>query len=267
MFGEVIAISGMVETLLHNEDDPNDPENEENKNFMHQQRKKLKSITEGHVRARRYVQALVNATKSIKSDLNQGQDNDSTNAEDGEEKKNGSSSSAKDYESILLSKIEIEKHEVEKNSIAIENEEMVRKLREKLNEKIPSANRNNGGDDDEIEVEFTHNNTERALKCPITGVFFDDPVKNKVCGHVYERNAIIRHLRIKSACPVMGCSNYNVTMSQVELDEETKLKVRRLKRTLEEKRRRDLASQDYDIDDEEEEYGGGNDGNGLTVIE
>ncbi|XP_004743602.1 E3 SUMO-protein ligase NSE2 isoform X1 [Mustela putorius furo] len=61
--------------------------------------------------------------------------------------------------------------------------------------------------------------------CPITQVEMKKPVKNKVCGHTYEEEAIVRmieskHRRKKKACcPKIGCSHTDVRMSDLIQDE------------------------------------------------
>ncbi|XP_077620347.1 E3 SUMO-protein ligase NSE2 isoform X2 [Crocuta crocuta] len=61
--------------------------------------------------------------------------------------------------------------------------------------------------------------------CPITQVEMKKPVKNKVCGHTYEEEAIVRmieskHRRKKKACcPKIGCSHRDVRMSDLIQDE------------------------------------------------
>ncbi|XP_054547960.1 E3 SUMO-protein ligase NSE2 isoform X1 [Talpa occidentalis] len=61
--------------------------------------------------------------------------------------------------------------------------------------------------------------------CPITQLEMKKPVKNKVCGHTYEEEAIVRmieskHRRKKKACcPKIGCSHTDVRMSDLILDE------------------------------------------------
>ncbi|KAG8515504.1 E3 SUMO-protein ligase NSE2 [Galemys pyrenaicus] len=61
--------------------------------------------------------------------------------------------------------------------------------------------------------------------CPITQLEMKKPVKNKVCGHTYEEEAIVRmieskHKRKKKACcPKIGCSHTDVRMSDLILDE------------------------------------------------
>uniref|UniRef100_A0A5F9D3W4 E3 SUMO-protein ligase NSE2 n=1 Tax=Oryctolagus cuniculus TaxID=9986 RepID=A0A5F9D3W4_RABIT len=61
--------------------------------------------------------------------------------------------------------------------------------------------------------------------CPITQLEMKKPVKNKVCGHTYEEEAIVRmieskHRRKKKACcPKIGCSHTDIRMSDLIQDE------------------------------------------------
>nr|XP_012640822.1 E3 SUMO-protein ligase NSE2 isoform X2 [Microcebus murinus] len=61
--------------------------------------------------------------------------------------------------------------------------------------------------------------------CPITQLEMKKPVKNKVCGHTYEEEAIVRmieskHKRKKKACcPKIGCSHTDIKKSDLMLDE------------------------------------------------
>ncbi|XP_040117766.1 E3 SUMO-protein ligase NSE2 isoform X3 [Oryx dammah] len=61
--------------------------------------------------------------------------------------------------------------------------------------------------------------------CPITQLEMKKPVKNKVCGHTYEEEAIVRmieskHKRKKKACcPKIGCSHIDMRMSDLIQDE------------------------------------------------
>lgn len=61
--------------------------------------------------------------------------------------------------------------------------------------------------------------------CPITQLEMKKPVKNKVCGHTYEAEAIVRmieskHKRKKKACcPKIGCSHTDIKRSDLMQDE------------------------------------------------
>ena len=254
LFAESIALSGPVESSLQSSANVNE-EQDDIQEFLNDQRTKLKLVTERNINSKRYVEALKNAVLKIKSDIQANNGNNNNNDEGGEEK-----DSAPDYETLLQTKLEFEKHNIEKNSIAINDEEWMRNVRQRLNEKVQSD-----GNDDDIEVEVSHDNRESELKCPLTGKIFQDPYRNKMCHHVYDKHAIQLHLRMKRSCPVMGCRNGNVSMSQLEPDEEMKLKVRRYTHLVQEKQRRNAMSQDYDVDDDDEEDGGEN--IGMTVIE
>ncbi len=257
VFADIISISGTVEQSLLNNDDEND-DVEKMVSFMNEQRAKLKEITERNIQTQRFVCAYMNAANSIRRDIGQ---NVATTAENesGEEKE----ASAIDYETILQTKIELEKHAVARNSIAIKDESMMRNVRQNLKEKDMSNN-----NDDEIEVEGTQGNVENELKCPFTGMIFEDPVKSKVCHHVYSKQGIQNHLRVrKYHCPIVGCRNSKITMQQLEPDEEMKIRVRRYRKTMQEKQRYNAMSQDYDVEDEDEEEEEEINGVGMTVIE
>ena len=298
LLAESIAINGSVEASLRNDDDPNDPQNEQMNLLLKEQRDQLKSLTEGHVSSMRYIDAFMNATRSIKDDAvrdarDVAQDNSAdANANADADADTGTNTEAPDYESILQTKLELEKHSIEKEYIDLHDEEMPRKIRQYLNEKevISTTNNHNNhnnnnnniqnnDDDDDIEIEINQNQTqnESSYKCPLTGMIFQNPVRNKVCHHTYDQHAIHQHIvkMRKRDCPVMGCSNSSVTMSQMEVDEEMILKVRRFLRIQEGKKKRNAMSQDYDVDDDDDGYddddtngnGNGGDGFGMTVIE
>ncbi|KAM9689756.1 E3 SUMO-protein ligase NSE2 isoform 2-T2 [Dama dama] len=61
--------------------------------------------------------------------------------------------------------------------------------------------------------------------CPITQLEMKKPVKNKVCGHTYDEEAIVRmieskHRRKKKACcPKVGCSHIDMRISDLIQDE------------------------------------------------
>ncbi|KAL3764065.1 hypothetical protein ACHAW5_000540 [Stephanodiscus triporus] len=139
-------------------------------------------------------------------------------------------------------------------------------IREALGEKIKKKKRSRssrGGDDDDDDddddLEIVRNKDDvHALKCPITGMLFENPVRNKVCSHVYDKAGLAQLLSMrKTTCPMPGCSNRSLSLAQVEEDEQMKLKVKRHRtRELAERRKRDLE----DDDDDQE-------GAGYTVIE
>ena len=59
----------------------------------------------------------------------------------------------------------------------------------------------------------------------------EDPYKNKICGHVYDKLAIFDHIRKdkRGRCPVAGCGNSKITQSQLEPDRTMAQRIRREK--------------------------------------
>ncbi|XP_071958663.1 E3 SUMO-protein ligase NSE2-like [Antedon mediterranea] len=82
--------------------------------------------------------------------------------------------------------------------------------------------------------EFVMTQMEISLKCPITQSEMTEPMKNKHCGHSYEKAAIsnyIRTSRRKVMCPVCGCGNQNpLKMEDLNEDKELRLMIQRKNR-------------------------------------
>ncbi|XP_049621754.1 E3 SUMO-protein ligase NSE2 isoform X1 [Suncus etruscus] len=61
--------------------------------------------------------------------------------------------------------------------------------------------------------------------CPITQLEMKRPMKNKVCGHTYEEEAIVRMIECKqkrkkkARCPKIGCSHEDMRLSDLIQDE------------------------------------------------
>mmetsp|Transcript_12010 Transcript_12010/g.34709 ORF Transcript_12010/g.34709 Transcript_12010/m.34709 type:complete len:294 (+) Transcript_12010:109-990(+) len=115
------------------------------------------------------------------------------------------------------------------------------------------------GDDDEDEELMVMNTGESNtdLKCPLTGTMLEDPVKNSVCGHIFSKAALQNHLRVsnRKQCPMPGCINTNITMSQFEVDRETAILIRREKHKQESQNRPNQGALDLDRDDDDDDEG------------
>lgn len=76
--------------------------------------------------------------------------------------------------------------------------------------------------DDDIEMTQTTINT----KCPYTGKEMLIPMKNKICGHNYEKEGILQYIhqrKKKARCPLGGCSNEKpIELSDLEENKELK---------------------------------------------
>ena len=86
------------------------------------------------------------------------------------------------------------------------------------------------GDDDLMVTEET-----REFKDPWTRKLIEDPVTNKECGHTYERSTVERFLasnaksRKPLKCPVVGCTNNNITKAQLVTDANIKRQIMKQK--------------------------------------
>ena len=87
-------------------------------------------------------------------------------------------------------------------------------------------------DDDLVMTEESETFIDPWSRKPIA----EDPVTNKKCKHTYEKSTVMKFLekysKTKKAlkCPIMGCGNNNVVMSDLYTDPEIKRKVARQNR-------------------------------------
>jgi len=249
IIAESLSSNSRIANILENSDDGNSDD------FLLSARNRLKAISEGNAKRMYEIEYFVDAMKEVLGEVQN--ENQVGDGEEGAE--------APDYERSIheaMDRIQ-QQGENDPSRVAPEDHEMSTEIRQALGEKIQKRSRSSrGGDDDEDDLEIVNNQTDdaRSLQCPITGMLFVNPVKNKVCGHVYDRAGLAQMLRArKTTCPVAGCTDRSVTNDQVLEDEEMKLKVKRHKTREEgEKRKRELE----DDDDMEEGEGGG-----YTVLE
>ncbi|KAG8035510.1 hypothetical protein G9C98_006956 [Cotesia typhae] len=63
-------------------------------------------------------------------------------------------------------------------------------------------------DDEDADMQMTEEDGANLI-CPISKVRMTEPMKNNICGHVYDKASIIALLRGNAAtrCPIVGCSN------------------------------------------------------------
>uniref|UniRef100_A0A0B6ZR91 E3 SUMO-protein ligase NSE2 n=1 Tax=Arion vulgaris TaxID=1028688 RepID=A0A0B6ZR91_9EUPU len=77
-----------------------------------------------------------------------------------------------------------------------------------LEEQLDSLRATLGGTMDDEDVAMT--SVEINIKCPFTGQVMVNPVRNKICNHVYDKDGITAYInsrRAKAKCPVGGCEN------------------------------------------------------------
>eukprot|EP00578_Thalassiosira_sp_NH16_P013596 CAMPEP_0181114216 /NCGR_PEP_ID=MMETSP1071-20121207/20759_1 /TAXON_ID=35127 /ORGANISM="Thalassiosira sp., Strain NH16" /LENGTH=291 /DNA_ID=CAMNT_0023198299 /DNA_START=22 /DNA_END=897 /DNA_ORIENTATION=+ len=250
MIASAIRPDSDIANVLH-ESDPNADD------FLLSCRNRIKAIAEGNAKRMYEIDNFTDAMKEVRTDVERRQNENQGSGEEGGDE------DAPDYERAIHEAVETIRQHRENDQSRVEpvDHELAVELRKELGEKIQKkrSRTSRGGDDEEDDLEIVQgqNDDIHTLKCPITGMLFKNPVKNKVCGHVYDMAGLEQMVRTgKTNCPIPGCGNKGVTFSQVEEDEEMKLKVKRhLAREEAEKRKRDLEEED---DDQE--------GAGFTIL-
>ncbi|KAG7361232.1 zinc-finger MIZ type domain containing protein [Nitzschia inconspicua] len=234
-FASRLARGGTLEQLLGDE-------------HMQKYRQSLKEITHENVVNGRQVTAYMRALQHLAHDHdgrpNDGHHNNNNN-------NNNNVMDEDEVQAKLETAVKNERQKIDTNSIEITQETPYLELCKELGER-------QGNEDDEIAV-VNNNMDEVALKCPLTAVLMEDPVKNKFCGHSYSREAIMNHIRFsggrkKCVCPVAGCTNRTVDESQLEEDKLTETLVRRYKKRqqLSQKSQHSALDLDEEEDDDDE---------------
>ena len=239
LLAECMAPDGTLEqsVLQVVEDDP--ALKEELQKSFQEQRDRLKKVAEKNVQNGRNVDAFIGALQAVRTQVQTHQETDEP----------------PDYEKIINDKMQEYTASQKANQLDLKDEQYCRDIRAALGEK--EAARKNDESDEELEV-LRNPNSSESLKCPVMGKLVEDPLRSKVCGHVYSRVGIEqllhqnRHRGGKIRCPVAGCSNSAVTREQLEEDHEAAMKVRRLKRR-EANEREQRMTQEIDGDSDEEE--------------
>ncbi|XP_071810670.1 E3 SUMO-protein ligase NSE2-like isoform X1 [Apostichopus japonicus] len=120
-----------------------------------------------------------------------------------------------------------------------ENHDKMIELKEKLwqlqhpGEGMPTQETVAGSQSSQDEDEPTMTQVEVCTKCPISQGEMIDPVKNKTCGHSYERKAVAELMKQRRGmkCPVTGCHNKNPLLQRDLVDnKELKMLIERRNR-------------------------------------
>jgi len=216
---------------------------EDIKDFLQQQRDRLKKLAFQNIEHEREINAFLSSLDVVRNEVSAGQENEGD---------------VRNYEQMIVDKMESEKKKqqstMEDVADTLEYRDLCRNLGEKIRKQPNKGNsgKDDGDSDSDIEVEKKSGSN---LKCPITATWFDEPVKSKQCGHIYSHQAILLYIgnsKMKK-CPVAGCSNATLTKAQLEEDKVTVLKVAREKRKEQkEKELRLTQAADFDGYDEDE---------------
>ncbi|KAL7473838.1 hypothetical protein ACHAXS_014358 [Conticribra weissflogii] len=250
VLAELLTSGGDVENVLLQSGGGNA------ENFLVECRNRIKALAEGNAKRMYEIDYFLDAVKEVKSEAETRRLENGDGGDD-DEGEPGIRTSAPNYEVSIHDALvrARERGEADDSRVPAEEHNFVLSVRQKLGEKVlkKRSRSSRGGDDDELEV-VNENNVDdiHKFKCPITGMLFEDPVRNKKCGHTYSRAGLMQmiHNR-KKTCPVPGCANNRVSLEQVEDDDEMVLKVRRFKtREGAAKRRRELEEAENEEGDE-----------------
>lgn len=212
--------------------------------FLQEARDRLKGIAEMNIENERNIDVFCQAVKALKqvevANFDQAQDR--TDEEMGDP--------GQRLKDIYAQK----KTEEEQKKLNVKEHEHYINVCEMMGEKV-------GGDDDDDEIQVQSNmaSQRNLLICPITTTLMENPVKNKVCGHVYSRAGIENHIlqsrrsRNPCRCPMAGCGNSNVTLDQLEADLRTEQMVKREQRRLDHEKESKFSQTGTELVDSDEE--------------
>lgn len=209
--------------------------------FLHEQRERVKKVAEKNVGIQRELATFVAAAKALRQ----------------AELENPTTDFA-DYTPKVQQKMQEIRAKNAYSQLEITQEKLYLDVCHEMGEAQPSSKTNV---DDDIELMPAAAGTQSTnFKCPVTGSFMEEPMKNKVCGHVYSKGGIVHAIqqagvkRRPCRCPVPGCANSHVTMQQLEKDPHTERLVRREKQRLQRESQKRASQADLVDSEEEEEF-------------
>jgi Zinc-finger of the MIZ type in Nse subunit len=240
--------------------------------FFDEQRARLKAAAEKNVATERSLDNLIGSMRVLKNQIQREEEEDATmrnnnaNGEAGDEgQEHEQKPVVKDYEAMIADLMQ--QHDASTPRLELWQATAYRQVCESLGETLPSnaaqgaggaaAQSGNNAEDDDIQFVPTAGSKNMTLKCPITTMFMEEPMRNKLCGHSYGLQAIAQLIinargRQGCKCPVAGCTNANVTMEQLDKDLEAEYAIKRRRRA-EEHETQQRASQANDLEDTDEE--------------
>uniref|UniRef100_A0A7S4IU13 SP-RING-type domain-containing protein n=1 Tax=Odontella aurita TaxID=265563 RepID=A0A7S4IU13_9STRA len=268
LLAERLALKGDIESaLLQHKKDSDEFEThcQEAESFLNEQRRRLKTLSEGNVMKMREIDRIVKAVGDVRDEVQQKDFEEQQRSRESAQDSSGQDeiiedidTSLPDYETSIM--LKIEQIQEQEEDIDVQDEDFAIEIRNRLGEKESKKRKKRGSAaaDDEEELEIVRNHgaqeQESMFKCPITGRLFENPVKNSVCGHVYSAQGLKHLLKSKNhQCPVAGCTNNKLTKDQVEDDPETVMKVRRYQRRLEQEKAQLSQFEEEELGEADEE--------------
>ncbi|XP_034031255.1 E3 SUMO-protein ligase NSE2 [Thalassophryne amazonica] len=113
----------------------------------------------------------------------------------------------------------------------LQNHRKVLSFRENVMNSDKQANKESAANMEEIDEDIAVTQSQVNFTCPLTQVEMVNPMKNKKCNHYYDENAIVelierrRNQKKKCRCPVVGCGNTDVKMSDLIPDKVLRRKI------------------------------------------
>jgi len=197
--------------------------------FLEKQRKRILKVAEANVNDNNEIAAFKSALAKLQAKINQEQTE---------------SLEVPDYEQIIEDLMKAQRNEQKATQLPLEQEMIYRETCEAMGMAC------DGGQDEE-DIMVVNSGGSNTLKCPLTATLFEDPVKNKLCSHIYSKTAILEYIQSgQRACPVPACSNSHLSKDQLEEDRATSLLVRRERRRLE-REEQNRVSQALNLDDDD----------------
>jgi len=235
--------------------------------FAEQYRSQLKELARDNVSKERQLKAYTTAIQAVIAGIEVGEDGlpvlvhpqaeNQENISPNIDQKDEVGSSSYEYKGQMEDEFAKAMNDIDQNSVLVTQEKSYLSLLKELGEdKV---------EDDELAVVNNNDddNVLQKIKCPLTMQIMSDPVRSKMCGHSYDRDAIVHHItsslksRKKNArakCPFPGCHNTNMKLEELEDDPETAMRIRRYK-----KRQSAVAKQEgsndnsfLDVEDDDE---------------
>ena len=239
--------------------------------FLAEQRSRLKTHVVQNAKRQRDVEAFCGAVGAVRDDIRmkrQNVANTQLENDDVDDKKANNilaqfdlkSGEGTDYEKTILDQMKERTTSGEEDEgddeQQFQSNAMVREMMETLGEQAAAGSKTTGEDDDD-DLEMVGGDAAldvNKLKCPITTMLLDQPLRNTVCHHVYSKAGIDQLLkaagRRREKCPVAGCTNGDLQRNQLVEDIQVGMLVKRYK-AREERARRNKMSQMDDLDDDE----------------
>lgn len=221
---ETLGKDGEIEkAMIQAAEGMNEEVTKEIYSFLQEQRERLKNIAIRNVEKEREIIAFIQSLNVIRDRVATSQENEGD---------------IQNYEQSITLTMEDEKTKQQSHMENISDTKEYRELCELVGEKLPKRQskkkRGQQDDDSDSDIEI-ENRGGTNLKCPMTAAWFEEPLRSKLCGHVYSKVPIYSYIGNHSVkrCPVAGCNNNQLNKAQLEHDRVTEMKVAKAKRAVE----------------------------------